>query len=90
MSEERERKVDRVVQNYRDLASGPAGGVGVSLPGSPDALPVYSGGAKAFTPAVTSILRELWELAQHQEGQLILIDAYWRWQDQDKYESRGI
>lgn len=88
MSEKREQMIAEVVGKYRELASGPAGGVGVSLPGAPDALPVYTGGARAFTPAATSILRELWQLAQHQEGQLILIEAFKQWQEEDQYEDR--
>lgn len=88
MSDEYEQKVAEVVQKFRDLGSGPAGGVRVSLPGAPDALPVYEGGARAFTPAAVSILSELWELTEYPEGQRILIEAYKRWQDQDGYEGR--
>jgi hypothetical protein len=88
VSDEREQKVAEVVQKYRELESGPAGGVGVSLPGAPDALPVYAGGARAFTPAAAAILKELWELTQHPDGEGILIEAYKRWQEQDEYEGR--
>jgi hypothetical protein len=88
MSEEREQKVAEVVQKFRDLGSGPAGGVRVSLPGAPDALPVYEGGARAFTPAAVTILSELWELTEYPEGQRILIEAHKRWQEQDEYEGR--
>ncbi len=88
MSDEREQKVAEVVQKFRDLGSGPAGGVEVSLPGAPDALPVYAGGARAFTPAAAAILSELWELTEYPEGQRILIEAHKRWQEQDEYEGR--
>jgi hypothetical protein len=84
VSDEREQKVVEVAQKYREPESEPAGGVGVSVPGAPDALPVYSGGAKAFTPAAVSILRELWELTQAPDGGQILIDAYWRYRDEEK------
>ena len=83
MSDEREQKVAEVVQKYRDLGSGPAGGVGVSLPGAPDALPVYAGGARAFTPAAAAILKELWELTQDPDGEGILIEAYRRFVDEE-------
>ena len=88
MSEEREQQVAEVVQKYRELASGPAGGVMTSLPGAPDALPVYAGQARAFTPAAAAILSELWELTEYQEGRQILIEAYKRWQEEDEYEDR--
>ena len=84
MSDEYEQKVTEVVQKYRELESGPAGGVGVSLPGAPDALPVYAGGARAFTPAVAAILKELWELTQDPDGEGILIEAYRRFVDEEK------
>lgn len=84
MSDEHEQKVTEVVQKYRELESGPAGGVGVSLPGAPDALPVYSGGARAFTPAAAAILKELWELTQDPDGGQILIEAYWRFADEEQ------
>ncbi len=83
MSDEYEQKVTEVVQKYRELESGPAGGVGVSLPGTPDALPVYAGGARAFTPAAAAILKELWELTQHPDGEGILIEAYRRFADEE-------
>ena len=86
MSDEREQKVTEVVQKYRELESGEAGGVGVSLPGAPDALPVYAGGARAFTPAAAAILSELWELTEYPEGQRMLIEAYKRWQEHAGYE----
>jgi hypothetical protein len=88
MGEAREQKVAEVVQKYRDLGSGPADGVRVSLPGAPDALPVYAGGARAFTPAAAAMLSELWELTETSEGQQILIEAYKRWQEQDENEAR--
>jgi hypothetical protein len=78
--DERERVVDEVVEKFRALESGPAGGVSVSLPGAPDALPVYAGGAGAFTPAATALLRALWELTKYPEGQAILIEAYKRFE----------
>ena len=84
MSGEREQKVTEVVQKYRELDSGEAGGVGVSLPGAPDALPGYSGGARAFTPAAAAILKELWELTQYPDGGQILIEAYWRFADEEE------
>jgi hypothetical protein len=84
VSDEHEQKVTEVVQKYRELESGPAGGVGVSLPGAPDALPVYAGGAKAFTPAGAAILKELWELTQYPDGGQILIEAYWRFADEEQ------
>ncbi len=84
MSDEYEQKVTEVVQKYRELESGPAGGVGVSLPGAPDALPVYAGGARAFTPAAAAILKELWELTQDPDGEGILIEAYRRFVDEEK------
>jgi hypothetical protein len=84
VSDEYEQKVTEVVQKYRELESGPAGGVGVSLPGAPDALPVYAGGARAFTPAAAAILSELWELTQDPEGEGILIEAYRRFVDEEK------
>jgi hypothetical protein len=84
VSDEYEQKVTGVVQKYRELESGPAGGVGVSLPGAPDALPVYAGGARAFTPAAAAILKELWELTQDPEGEGILIEAYRRFADEEK------
>ncbi len=84
MSDEYEQKVAEVVQKYRELESGPAGGVGVSLPGAPDALPVYAGGARAFTPAAAAILKELWELTQDPDGEGILIEAYRRFVDEEK------
>ncbi len=84
MSDEYEQKVTEVVQKYRELESGEAGGVGVSLPGAPDALPVYSGGARAFTPAAAAILKELWELTQYPDGGQILIEAYWRFADEEE------
>ncbi len=84
MSDEYEQKVTEVVQKFRDLGSGPAGGVGVSLPGAPDALPVYAGGARAFTPAAAAILKELWELTQDPDGEGILIEAYRRFVDEEK------
>ena len=83
MSDEYEQKVTEVVQKFRDLGSGPAGGVGVSLPGAPDALPVYEGGARAFTPAAAAILSELWELTQDPDGEGILIEAYRRFVDEE-------
>ena len=83
MSDEYEQKVTEVVQKYRELESGPAGGVGVSLPGAPDALPVYAGGARAFTPAAAAILKELWELTQDPDGEGILIEAYRRFVDEE-------
>ena len=83
MSDEYEQKVTEVVQKYRELESGPAGGVGVSLPGAPDALPVYAGGARAFTPAAAAILSELWELTQDPDGEGILIEAYRRFVDEE-------
>jgi hypothetical protein len=88
VSDEYEQKVAEVVQKFRDLGSGPAGGVRVSLPGAPDALPVYEGGARAFTPAAVAILSELWELTEYPEGQRILIEAYKRWQELDENEGR--
>ncbi len=84
MSDEYDQKVTEVVQKYRELESGPAGGVGVSLPGAPDALPVYAGGARAFTPAAAAILSELWELTQDPDGEGILIEAYRRFVDEEK------
>jgi hypothetical protein len=84
VSDEHEQKVTEVVQKYRELESGPAGGVGVSLPGAPDALPVYAGGAKAFTPAAAAIMKELWELTQYADGGQILIEAYWRFADEEQ------
>jgi hypothetical protein len=84
VSDEYEQKVTEVVQKYRELESGPAGGVGVSLPGAPDALPVYAGGARAFTPAAAAILKELWELTQDPDGEGILIEAYRRFVDEEK------
>ena len=84
MSDEYEQKVTEVVQKYRELESGEAGGVGVSLPGAPDALPVYAGGARAFTPAAAAILKELWELTQYPDGGQILIEAYWRFADEEE------
>jgi hypothetical protein len=84
MSGEREQKVTEVVQKYRELESGEAGGVGVSLPGAPDALPVYAGGARAFTPAAAAILKELWELTQYPDGGETLIEAYWRFADEEQ------
>ena len=84
MSDEYEKKVTEVVQKYRELESGPAGGVGVSLPGAPDALPVYAGGARAFTPAAAAILKELWELTQDPDGEGILIEAYRRFVGEEK------
>jgi hypothetical protein len=84
VSDEYEQKVTEVVQKYRELESGPAGGVGVSLPGAPDALPVYAGGARAFTPAAAAILSELWELTQDPDGEGILIEAYRRLVDEEK------
>ena len=84
MSDDYEQKVTEVVQKYRELESGPAGGVGVSLPGAPDALPVYAGGARAFTPAAAAILKELWELTQDPDGEGILIEAYRRLVDEEK------
>jgi hypothetical protein len=84
VSDEYEQKVTEVVQKYRELESGPAGGVGVSLPGAPDALPVYAGGARAFTPAAAAILKELWELTQDPDGEGILIEAYRRFADEEK------
>jgi hypothetical protein len=86
VSDEYEQRVAEVVQKFRDLGSGPAGGVRVSLPGAPDALPVYEGGARAFTPAAVAILSELWELTEYPEGQRILIEAYKRWLEHDGYE----
>jgi hypothetical protein len=83
VSDEYEQKVTEVVQKYRELESGPAGGVGVSLPGAPDALPVYAGGARAFTPAAAAILKELWELTQDPDGEGILIEAYRRFVDEE-------
>ena len=56
MSDEHEQKITEVVRKYRELESGEDGGVGVSLPGSPDALPVYPGGARAFTPAAPPLV----------------------------------
>ena len=88
MSDEYEQKVTEVVQKYRELRSGPAGGVGVSLPGAPDALPVYAGGARAFTPVAAAILSELWEFTEYPAGHQILIEAHKRWQEQDEYEGR--
>jgi hypothetical protein len=84
VSDEYEQKVTEVVQKYRELESGPAGGVGVSLPGAPDALPVYAGGARAFTPTAAAILSELWELTQDPDGEGILIEAYRRFVDEEK------
>ena len=84
MSDEYEQKVAEVVQKYWELESGPAGGVGVSLPGARDALPVYAGGARAFTPAAAAILKELWELTQDPDGEGILIEAYRRFVDEEK------
>jgi hypothetical protein len=84
VSGEYEQNVAEVVQKYRELESGPAGGVGVSLPGAPDALPVYAGGARAFTPAAAAILKELWELTQDPDGEGILIEAYRRFVDEEK------
>jgi hypothetical protein len=88
VSDEHEQKVAEVVQKFRDLGSGPAGGVGGSLPGAPDALLVYAGGARAFTPATAAILSEPWELTEYPEGQRILIEAYKRGQEHDGYEGR--
>ena len=51
-------------------------------------MPVYAGGARAFTPAAAAILSELWELTQDPEGQRILIEAYKHWQEHDEYEGR--
>jgi hypothetical protein len=50
------------------------------FPAPPDALPVYAGGAGAFTPAATTLLRALWELTKYPEGQAILIEAYKRFE----------
>jgi hypothetical protein len=86
MNEEHEQKVAQVVERFRELESGPAGGVEVSLPGAPDTLPVYAGGARAFTPAAASILKELWELTQSPDGGRILIEAYWRFHDEGEEE----
>jgi hypothetical protein len=83
VSDEYEQKVTEVVQRYRELESGPAGGVGESLPGAPDALPVYAGGARAFTPAAAAILKELWGLTQAPDGERILIEAYRRFADEE-------
>jgi hypothetical protein len=45
---------------------------------------VYSGGARAFTPAAAAILKELWELTQYPDGGQILIEAYWRFADEEE------
>jgi hypothetical protein len=91
-TDRREQQINEVVGTFRNLESGPAGGVlsvvllGEGVPERVVGRLGFVAVAQGFTATAVEMMNELRRLEQYPNGRDILLEAYERWQQQDEEE----
>jgi hypothetical protein len=91
-TDRREQQINEVVETFRNLESGPAGGVlsvvlrGEGVPERVVGRLGFVAVAQGFTATAMEMMNELRGLEQYPDGRDILLEAYERWQQQDEEE----